>query len=63
MTGYHQHAEQSVNLARPTSSQTVGTKAGAAHLAVGELRTRCRDHAVSVEVSPPPELDAISEYR
>src|SRR4029450_11409687 len=63
LTGNHQHAEQPVNHARPATGEAAGTKPGAANLAVSEPRTRCGDHPIAIEVSPPAELDAISKDR
>src|SRR4029453_9918912 len=59
MTGYAQQADKPVNLARPASSKTVRPKPRAADLAVSDLRTRRRHHAISAEGSTPPEGDTL----
>ena len=63
MAGDNQHAEQPINLARPSTSEAVRAEPGAAYLAVGDLGTRRGDHAVAVQVSTPTELDAVPEDR
>ena len=63
MTSHNQHAKKPVDLAGPTTGQTVRPESSAAHLTMGDLSTRRRDHAVAAEMRTPAELDAVPEHR